>query len=486
MQQVNDKGGNTSSSGSASAARMQSSRASSSRQGVRQHLSTVRRRDENAQLLGRTKSERTLDGIFNRQTTELRRGERPVDSSGAREANRRQRAALQALREAKRQKLERPTRERSVAESLDALTAFVKKAQSAQKFPNIVKMMNTLFSEEHMAFENRLHYLQAAFELGSCPFVDSNVDARQDVMQLFMRLEKYAPAKFESWSLSYQLQSKATDSAQPSWRFKKAEWRLIEALRIATVLHNGLKTDDTYHFNDALRKLRTAFDREIEQKTDPDHMEVSDSSDDEDFTPPADAVKPADGFQASSDEAAVPAPGAGDPQSALSESLPPTAGGASDEPCTIEGDGREDGQAGGEVQEDAARGATPAEHEWLLPTREDIDALRIKNMMDCLKTVCSYRKMSWAKTHVDAFFLHIFLSRHKLFEPSSEYCDMIEKLQAEIKSHKATISVEKGRADGGTPHGILEPANPVRDGREEKIVTTHGSAIWSAKQLGLH
>lgn len=74
----------------------------------------------------------------------------------------------------------------------------------------------------------------------------------------------------------------------------------------------------------------------------------------------------------------------------------------------------------------------------------------------------------------------------------------IEKWQSDIRS--SALSTKLSVSSG--PSGIGEPANPVKDGREEKIFAVHGTSIadqivlshlshvvgaqvWSAKQAGL-
>lgn len=117
------------------------------------------------------------------------------------------------------------------------------------------------------------------------------------------------------------------------------------------------------------------------------------------------------------------------------------------------------------------------ETKWHLPDDFEIFQMKTKAFVRCLSKLYDFINIPWAKTSVENLFYQVYIKKH-IFEKDHEM--VIEKLQLSIKSK---INKTKTKEDTHTVLSIGETVNPVVDARSEKIVSLHGSHIWSNKQM---
>eukprot|EP00922_Rhytidocystis_sp_ex-Travisia-forbesii_P064738 GHVS01096153.1.p1 GENE.GHVS01096153.1~~GHVS01096153.1.p1 ORF type:complete len:533 (+),score=116.44 GHVS01096153.1:163-1761(+) len=116
--------------------------------------------------------------------------------------------------------------------------------------------------------------------------------------------------------------------------------------------------------------------------------------------------------------------------------------------------------------------------QWKCPKGCRLLALRRQFVFECLHASFRYHQTSWAKASVEGLFQQVYLDR-EIFDTSQQ--EQISTWQAEIKAkHKGS-----NKFHHVSTYGIGEAKNPVRDGRDERISTMHGSVVWSSKQMGL-
>ncbi|CRG98132.1 conserved Plasmodium protein, unknown function [Plasmodium gallinaceum] len=114
---------------------------------------------------------------------------------------------------------------------------------------------------------------------------------------------------------------------------------------------------------------------------------------------------------------------------------------------------------------------------WKLPSDYEIFKIKRNAFVKCLSNLFHFINIAWAKTSVESLFQDVYLKK-KCFDICDEI--IIENLQSSIK---ANINKRKSKYD--SPHllSIGESLNPVIDARDEKIISIHGSHIWSNKQM---
>lgn len=95
--------------------------------------------------------------------------------------------------------------------------------------------------------------------------------------------------------------------------------------------------------------------------------------------------------------------------------------------------------------------------------------------LDALSTVFSFRTIPWARASVEQLFQLAYRHRH-LFTASE--AQQIAVWQAELKASTGPSGASVSALSIG------EAAVPVKDAREERILTDHGSVTWSRKQCG--
>eukprot|EP00922_Rhytidocystis_sp_ex-Travisia-forbesii_P061812 GHVS01091547.1.p1 GENE.GHVS01091547.1~~GHVS01091547.1.p1 ORF type:complete len:584 (-),score=188.57 GHVS01091547.1:545-2230(-) len=133
--------------------------------------------------------------------------------------------------------------------------------------------------------------------------------------------------------------------------------------------------------------------------------------------------------------------------------------------------------------EEAAGGGRSTNHrdellDWRCPTGSLLLSLRRQFIFECLHAAFRYHQTSWAKASVEGLFQQAYLDRD-IFDRSQQ--EQITTWQGEIKAkHKGSNKFHNVSA-----YGIGEAKNPVRDGRDDRISTLHGSIVWSSKQMGL-
>ncbi|CRG98548.1 conserved Plasmodium protein, unknown function [Plasmodium relictum] len=114
---------------------------------------------------------------------------------------------------------------------------------------------------------------------------------------------------------------------------------------------------------------------------------------------------------------------------------------------------------------------------WKLPNGYEIFKVKRNAFVKCLSNLFHFINIPWARTSVESLFQDVYLKK-KIFDLCDEM--LIENLQSSIKAY---INKRKHKYD--SPHllSIGESLNPVVDARDEKIISIHGSHIWSNKQM---
>lgn len=127
---------------------------------------------------------------------------------------------------------------------------------------------------------------------------------------------------------------------------------------------------------------------------------------------------------------------------------------------------------------DCAKEYKTVVRKWVVPKRAELRRIQQDVLFEGLAVAFKYYQIPWARSAVETFFQEAYYAREEVFDDPSR-CVKIVEWQAQIKKVKA------GGKTFGAVLGIGEAANPVKDGRDTRISTVHGSAIWSAKQTGL-
>ncbi|ANQ06083.1 Uncharacterized protein PCOAH_00005890 [Plasmodium coatneyi] len=114
---------------------------------------------------------------------------------------------------------------------------------------------------------------------------------------------------------------------------------------------------------------------------------------------------------------------------------------------------------------------------WTLPDDYELFKIKRSAFVKCMSKVFNFIHVKWASTLVESLLLDVYFKKH-IFDTCDEI--VIEKLQSAAK-----VNMNKRKNSTHSPHvlSIGESLNPVVDARAEKIVSLHGSHVWSTKQM---
>ncbi|CEM01969.1 unnamed protein product [Vitrella brassicaformis CCMP3155] len=413
---------------------------------------------QSAQLIGRSRAERLLDRLYHHQSKELRKRQREQGAAaGVNEALKRQRLAIPAPAAP----VKKPRSEPVAQTPVDALAKIVTYAQHRQKFPKAMELLIKL-TKDHMTAETKGYFLTGIGRIMAHNHATSSPEGRPRVIQLFE--QELLP------------KTKSGDGGGEPF-FGELEREFVEILAIAAVHHNKLFTDDTYQFTTSLSRLKAVFEA-LEPYTQTEIEEMVDDDEQEQQEAEQKVEGRAEGEGAE-----------GEPAPQEHRSAPVTVKKEQDEEPSSAGDGPVDAAASSaavkpeEQDNDSEFGssfaaAAPSSHallEWSAPSRDELCMMKRLYFFNALSTIFTYRHKSWARTAVEHLFQQVYLKR-SLFSPAEQ--EQISSWQSDIKTHK-----KQGPSVGAL--GIGEAADPVRDAREERLSTAHGSGVWAAKQFGL-
>ncbi|KJP88366.1 hypothetical protein AK88_01982 [Plasmodium fragile] len=160
--------------------------------------------------------------------------------------------------------------------------------------------------------------------------------------------------------------------------------------------------------------------------------------------------------------------------------------------ATSRGENITSGEADGATTSDAADTANAAgrgddladdenflhiQDKWTLPNDYELFKIKRSAFVKCMSKVFNFINVKWASTLVESLLLDVYFKKH-IFDTCDEI--VIEKLQSAAK-----VNINKRKTSTHSPHvlSIGESLNPVVDARAEKIVSLHGSHVWSSKQM---
>ncbi|SBS80836.1 conserved Plasmodium protein, unknown function [Plasmodium ovale curtisi] len=154
-------------------------------------------------------------------------------------------------------------------------------------------------------------------------------------------------------------------------------------------------------------------------------------------------------------------------------------------------DQKEDGKEKDDQKEDdkeaasiAAAAADDAEEHflrigesWEIPSDYEVFQIKRSAFVKCLSYLINFINVKWAKTLVESLLQEVYLKK-SIFDVCDEI--LIENLQSTVK---ANVHKRKNKFESSHVLSIGESLNPVVDARDEKIVSLHGSHVWSSKQM---
>ncbi|KAF8822910.1 hypothetical protein IE077_002050 [Cardiosporidium cionae] len=433
-------------------------------------------RSSEAQYVGRSRADRLLDRAYNSQKKQLRA---TLDSTcknnslGKRkfsQPNKTEPVVKKIKPEDKTGVSLKPAPSTTSKSAIEALQEIVSKhLRSRNKFPKAVQLVRMLLDGLHMNRENKPYFLHALECIARSDSCTSSEDARSHVIDLFENglkpYERSAHASIDrtkypiSSEFSNELnqecsillksnegelynsddtkavieKSPCSSSASSNPQITEEtvlddhEKYFLDILRLRAVLHNKVRTDDTFQFTNIVNKLKAIF-LDICSAT---VQEESNSID--------------DGGEAN--------------RNVQSDYI------ASKDSCTTS----------------VARKTTTQGNDCLtfseIESSKMLDRQRLKNLkmfffFEILPTIFAHQSHVISDLTLGIILIKLFKD---IF--SFHQCQQISEWQSALKmKHKVSQSV-KALAIG-------ETLNPVRDSREERISTIHGSAVWSAKQTG--
>ncbi|ORM41509.1 uncharacterized protein BXIN_2587 [Babesia sp. Xinjiang] len=112
-----------------------------------------------------------------------------------------------------------------------------------------------------------------------------------------------------------------------------------------------------------------------------------------------------------------------------------------------------------------------------LPSDRDVLLHQKSAFVRILAVVFGFLTFPWAKVAIESLFQKVYLRREMFCETDQQ---RISEWQKRIKASKG-----KTFKGGSVALGIGESSFEVQDAREEKIVCTHGSQVWSNRQFGI-
>ncbi|UKK02697.2 hypothetical protein MACK_002792 [Theileria orientalis] len=111
-----------------------------------------------------------------------------------------------------------------------------------------------------------------------------------------------------------------------------------------------------------------------------------------------------------------------------------------------------------------------------LPTRDELLSLQLKAFVRTLGVVFCFFEFPWSKSSLVPLFSLVYLKRH-VFEEAD---------QSRISTWQSHINARKSKgAKSIMVQSIGESSFEVRDGRDEKVTSVHGSQVWTDRQLRL-
>ncbi|SOV74076.1 conserved Plasmodium protein, unknown function [Plasmodium sp. gorilla clade G3] len=114
---------------------------------------------------------------------------------------------------------------------------------------------------------------------------------------------------------------------------------------------------------------------------------------------------------------------------------------------------------------------------WILPNEYQIFKMKRKAFVKCLSNLYHFINIKWAKTSVESLLHDVYIKKF-MFETCDEI--IIENIQSSIKTN---LNKRASKFESSHVLSIGESLNPVVDARDEKIVSIHGSHVWSNKQM---
>ncbi|CDR94948.1 hypothetical protein, conserved [Babesia bigemina] len=124
-----------------------------------------------------------------------------------------------------------------------------------------------------------------------------------------------------------------------------------------------------------------------------------------------------------------------------------------------------------------------------LPSEKELQYLQHQAFVRALAVVFGFCSYPWAKVSIETLFQKVYLRRELFCDTDQQ---RITDWQRHIKAAKGktfkgqwSTRPPHGFAGSLTPLGIGESSFQVQDARDEKIVTVHGSQVWSNRQFGI-
>lgn len=114
---------------------------------------------------------------------------------------------------------------------------------------------------------------------------------------------------------------------------------------------------------------------------------------------------------------------------------------------------------------------------YRLPSKRCLLELQKQAFVRTLAIVFDFFTFPWAKVSIESLFQRVYLKRD-IFEETEQ--KRISEWQKQIKASKG-----KTFKGGLQAYGISEAKFNVKDAREEKLVSIHGSQVWSNRQFGI-
>ncbi|KYO02769.1 hypothetical protein PGSY75_0406000 [Plasmodium gaboni] len=114
---------------------------------------------------------------------------------------------------------------------------------------------------------------------------------------------------------------------------------------------------------------------------------------------------------------------------------------------------------------------------WIRPNEYQIFKMKRKAFVKCLSNLYHFINIKWAKTSVESLLQDVYMKKF-MFDTSDEI--IIENIQSSIKNN---LNKRTSKFESSHVLSIGESLNPVVDARDEKIVSIHGSHVWSNKQM---
>ncbi|SBT70349.1 conserved Plasmodium protein, unknown function [Plasmodium malariae] len=114
---------------------------------------------------------------------------------------------------------------------------------------------------------------------------------------------------------------------------------------------------------------------------------------------------------------------------------------------------------------------------WVLPNEYEIFKMKRTAFVKCLSNLFHFININWARTLVESLLQDVYLKKY-IFDGCDEI--IIENLQSLVK---ANMNKRKNKHEQSKVLSIGESLNPVVDARDEKIVSLHGTHVWSNKQM---